>query len=80
MLAQPVARRLAVADVEPGAYFSAFLSMTHAGGIGPVSQQQTQRIQQDRLAGAGFPGKRAHARAEIDLQVINDGKVADLQI
>jgi hypothetical protein len=37
-------------------------------GIGPFAQRQRQRIDQDRLAGAGLAGQGAEAGAELEFE------------
>ena len=47
---------------------------------GPVAEQQANRIDDDRLAGTGFPGQHIEAGPESDLQLLNDGKIFNLDI
>jgi len=44
-----------------------------------IAEQQRQRIEQDRLAGAGFAGEHGEAAVELELERIDDDKVADRQ-
>jgi hypothetical protein len=50
-----------------------------AAGIGALAQRQGQRIDQDRLAGAGLAGQGAEAGGEFQLQLVDDDVVADIK-
>ena len=52
-----------------------------AAGRAPsrAAEQGIQGIQQDRLAGAGFPGEHREATAEIELQLLDQGNVVKAQ-
>ena len=48
-------------------------------GRGPIAQQQAERVDQDRLAGARSRRSGASDRAELDLERRNEGDVVDSQ-
>ena len=45
----------------------------------PVAQQQSDGVDNDRFAGAGFPGQDVQAGVETKLQPVDDREVADLK-
>ena len=58
------------------------------GGKGPradlarleaVAEQEAQRVEQDRLAGASLAGERREARLELELERAHDDEIADRQ-
>jgi len=46
----------------------------------PVAQQQSDGVDNDRFAGAGFPGQDVQATVEAKLQPVDDREVADLKL
>ncbi len=46
---------------------------------GPVAQEQTEGVDQDRLSGPGFARQERQAGAELDLERRNEGDVVDPQ-
>ena len=48
-------------------------------GAGAVAEQQAKGIDDDRLAGPGLAGQDVEAPGKLDLQLIDNGKIADLQ-
>ncbi len=57
------------------------VALPHAGadqrGIAARAQREGERIQQDRLAGAGLAGEHRHSRPEVHAQPVDDDDVAD---
>jgi hypothetical protein len=45
----------------------------------PIPQEQTESVDQDRLAGAGLAGQESQPGAELDLERRNEGDVVDPQ-
>ena len=71
---QFVARRLVLEDrLERGAV----LARPDEVGRGAAAEEQADRLDEDRLAGAGFAGQDVEARAELDLDRFDDGQVSD---
>jgi hypothetical protein len=60
--------------------FGAFGPGTHQLGRSPASQQQIDGIENNRFAGPGLSTQYGQAAGEVDLQVIDDGKIADGQL
>ena len=46
-------------------------------GVAALAQSQRQRIDQDRLAGAGFAGQHGEAGAELELERVDDDEVTN---
>ena len=51
----------------------------HEARIGPLSERQAERIEQDRFAGPGLAGQHAQTRAERQGQAVDQNDVADRQ-
>jgi hypothetical protein len=58
------------ADLGPGRAFA------HHAGVGARAQCQLQRVDQDRLAGAGFAGQHGKAVRQVQLELAHDDEVA----
>ena len=52
----------------------------HHAGTGPAAQHELERLDHQRLAGAGLAGQRRHARAEGQREVLDHPEVADVQV
>ncbi len=52
----------------------------HHAGVGPAAQHQLQRLDDERLAGAGLTGERRHAGPEDQRQVLDHTEVAHVQV
>ena len=52
----------------------------HHGRVGPSPQHQLERLDDQRLAGAGLSGERGHAGAEFERQVLDHAQVAHPQV
>ena len=63
VVAQPGGGR-GIVEVEFGGQFGALGAMAHHAAVGAQAGEEAQRIDQQRLAGAGFAGNHGHARAE----------------
>ncbi|MNT43376.1 hypothetical protein D3C72_1798450 [compost metagenome] len=50
--------------------------MAHKAGIGAAAQYQLQCVDQNRFAGAGLSGQSSEARRKINLQLLDDHKIA----
>ena len=77
LLVQPGARRRVVDDVERRGEFRPFRAGTQLPQLEAIAQQQRQRVEQDRLAGAGFPGQRGEARPQLEVERVHDDEVAN---
>jgi len=53
------------------------LARPHDAGVGACPERQGQRVDQDRLAGAGLTGKHRETGVELDIQGGDDNEVAN---
>ena len=67
-------------EVEGAGHFGALGAVAHHFGPGAAAGEQLQRIDEDRLAGAGLPGEHGESRAQFELHGVDDGEVTDLQV
>ena len=51
----------------------------HQAGIGAPAERQPERVQQDRLAGAGLAGQHAQPRPEGEAEPVDQDDIADGQ-
>ena len=51
----------------------------HQAGVGARAGGQTQRIEDDRLAGAGLAGERGQARPERQVEALDQDDIADAE-
>jgi hypothetical protein len=66
-------------DRELGRYRGLLRPGAHEPRLRAAAERQTQRIQQDRLAGAGLTGQHAQPRAKGERQPVDQHDVADGQ-
>ena len=71
---QPLLRQLR--QVELGRDLAARRALAHHAGIGTRAEGELQRIDQDRLAGAGFAGQHGKAGFELQVQGPHDHEIA----
>jgi len=77
---EPGCQRRQAIDREFGGDLGTRRARPHHAPFGAVAQRQRQRVDQDRLAGAGLAGEHGQSRREIkldrfDQQVVADGKM-----
>ena len=48
-----------------------------SAGVGPRAERQAERVEQDRLAGAGLAGEHAEARLELELEPLDQHDIVD---
>ena len=72
--------RGACASSKVADHLGALGAMAHHFGTGAAAGEQLQRIHQDGFAGAGFAGEHGQSRAQLQLERIDDGEVADMQV
>ena len=70
-LRQPVEQRLHPGRVGP---------VAHQRGVGPGADRQTQRVDQQALAGTGLAREHVQARLEDDSQTLDQRQVANAQL
>jgi hypothetical protein len=59
--------------------FGQFGAGAHPFARGAIAQQQTHGVDDDRLARAGLAGENVQPRAKTQLELVDNGKVADAQ-
>ncbi len=62
--------------VEFGADLGPSCALAHHAGIAAAAQRELQRVDQDRLAGAGFAGQGGKPAVELDLEFVDDHEIA----
>ena len=70
-------RATAAVGPELGRDVGARGAFAHDIGVAALSQGQQQRVDQDRLAGAGLAGQDREARRELEFEFVDDDEVAD---
>ena len=66
-------------DVELGTDLGPHRAFAHNAGLAAAAERELQRVDEDRLTGAGLAAQHAEARAEVDLERVDDHEVADGQ-
>lgn len=64
-------------EIKGGFDVGALASGPNCGAVRPPTQHQHHGIKDDRFARAGLAGEDVEARAKAQLQLIDDGKIAD---
>jgi hypothetical protein len=79
LLAQPGERFGRLVEVEFGVQFGARGAVADHAAVGAKARQEPERIDQQRLAGAGFAGNDGHAGAEFEFGGGDNGEILDRQ-
>ena len=58
--------------------FRAISPMSDNTGVAPVTQGQSERVNKDGFAGAGFAAQDGKAGVQLHIQGLDNGEVADL--
>ena len=66
--------------LEDGGDLGALAAGAHDARARPVPQDETERVEQNRLAGAGLAREHGHPRADLEGHPLDDGQVADLEL
>ncbi len=64
-------------DLERRNHLALLGAFTHQRRLAAGAERQRKRIEQDRLAGAGFAGQRGKPGTEIDVQAVDQHDIAD---
>ena len=75
--ASKAADRVAGRQVDLGRDRGRVLARADQPAVGARAQRQAERVEQDRLAGAGLAGQHAKARLELELEPLDQHDVAD---
>jgi hypothetical protein len=71
---------LILIDLKNSGDFRTVTLTANNAAVCPVTQNQSQSINNDRFACAGFTGKYCHACIELDLELFNDSKITYVQM
>ena len=63
--------------VELGADLGTRRAFAHDAGVAAAAERELERVDEDRLAGAGLAAQHRQARRELDLERVDDDEVAD---
>src|SRR3546814_1312887 len=80
LLAKPLPRRVGGGQVEFGVQFRAPGAMADHAAVRALAGQEAQRVDQQRLAGAGFAGNDGQAGAEFEFGRRDDGEITDGEV
>ena len=64
-------------QLELGAHLGTHGSFAHDAGVAAAAERELERVDEDRLAGAGLAAQHRQPRREIDLEGVDDDEVAD---
>src|ERR1700744_6223853 len=64
-------------QIENGRHLALRLALAHQRSIAAAAERQGESIEQDRFAGAGLAGQHGQARAEGEIEAIDENDVAD---
>src|SRR5205807_161862 len=78
-LAQDRMRRMVAPDREFRRYGGLLSPGSNQTALRPFAERQTQRIEQDRLAGAGLAGQHAQAGTEGEVEAVDQYNVANIE-
>ena len=70
---------MVLGQIEPRGHLALIGPLADQIGTPAPAQHKTQRIQQDRLARAGFTGQHVQTRLERKLQPVDDQHVRDIK-
>ena len=79
LLAQPGQRRGRAVERELGVQLGALGAVADHAAVGAQPGQEAQRVDDQRLAGAGFAGHDGEPRPELELGGGDDGEILDRQ-
>ncbi len=74
---EPRAQFRRLVAVELGGDFGSVGARTQLPRLEAIAEQQRQRVEQDRFAGARFAGQHGEAGPELDLECLDDGEIAN---
>jgi hypothetical protein len=79
LLAEPGTKPRRYGDVELGGDLRALTAGAQLACLEAAAEQERQRVEQDRLARAGFARQYRKAGLEFDLEGVDNGEVANRQ-
>ena len=78
-LAQPGSEVVTSGEVELGRQLGAFATMPDHCRVRAIAGEQQQRIDEQRLAGTGFPGDHGQSGSERDFGLADHGEILDVE-
>jgi hypothetical protein len=66
-----------VRALENDADLGTFRAAAHRARIGTITEREPERVDQDRLAGAGLAGHDGEPAVELELDLVDDGVARD---
>ena len=69
--------RMISRHIEHGGHLPLLQPLAHQSLIAPPTQGQRKSVEQDRLAGTGFPGEHGKTIGKIDIEPVDQHDVAD---
>jgi hypothetical protein len=79
VLSQPFCGCRRIVEIKFGADLGTLAAGAYQAGVGALAEGKGQRVDKNRLAGAGLAGERAETALELEFQVIDQHKVANRQ-
>ena len=64
-------------DRELGGHLGALGAGADHRGVGALPERERERVDQDRLPGAGLAGERGEAGLELEVEPVDDGEIPD---
>ena len=80
LLLEPCGDRGQTRDIEFSRKLGAPGAVAHQLGAAALAEDQPERVHENGLAGAGFTGQHGHSRFELDIDLVDDRKIANLQV
>ena len=76
---EPVRQATRVGKIEFGDDLGTFAAGANHAGLASGTHGETQGVQEDGFAGAGFAGKRAKSATELEFETVHDHEITDLK-
>ena len=80
LLIEPGQRRCVAGQRKRRTDLGSLCAVPYRAAVCTAADSQHQRIDQDRLAGAGFAREHREAAAELEFDGLDDGEIPDLQV
>ena len=77
---EPGGGRGIVIEQKLGRQFRPSSALANPVGVGAVTQQQAERINQDRFSGTGLTGDRREPRVKIQREGGDDGEILNVEV
>ena len=74
------ARRMIGREIEDGGHLALRLAGAHQRSVAAAAERERERVEQNRLAGAGLAGEHRQPRPEGEVEVVDEDDVADREL